>query len=344
MNKRQLQIQKIYLNNEKAVIKELKHAYSQTLAEVGEKIKILQSSDMTQAKIYQLQYQLSLQSQVSDILDKLRSNNYNTIQEYLDDCYRTGFLGTMYDLQGQGIPLAFPLNQAEIIKAIQLDSPIKEGMYKKLGYNIHDLKKRIADEITRGISAGLSFQYIARNLKFYADLDYNKSIRIIRTEGHRIRESSTYDCQRKAKQRGANVVKQWDSTLDGKTRPVHRALDGQIKEIDELFEAEGYSARFPSDFGDPSQDCNCRCCSVQRARWALNATETKFLGDTDEMTDDDLQPLAEKLGMTASQLRNYKNEIIPINAKNYDDFKSKYNSIWKYEGSELEKHVNETYF
>lgn len=339
MNKRQLQIQQIYLNNEKAVLKELKHAYAKSLAEIGDKIKVLQASDMTQSKMYQLQYQLSLQSQVTVVLEKLRSNNYDTIQAYLKDCYSDGFLGTLYDLQGQGIPLAFPMNQAEIVKAIQMDSKISVDMYSKLGFNIHDLKKSIADEITRGITNGYSYQEIARNLKFYSDMDYNKSVRIARTEGHRIRESATHDCQVKAKQRGASVVKQWDATLDGVTRPIHARLDGQIAEIEEPYRIDNYSPMYPSDFGDPSQDCNCRCCSVQRARWALSANQTKFLGNTDEMSDEQLQPLADKLGMGVSQLRNYKNEIIPIQAKNFDDFKSQYSQIWHYEGSELQKHV-----
>lgn len=39
-------------------------------------------------------------------------------------------------------------------------------------------------------------------------------MRITRTEGHRIQQASTLDAQRAAKKRGADVVKQWDSTLD----------------------------------------------------------------------------------------------------------------------------------
>lgn len=30
---------------------------------------------------------------------------------------------------------------------------------------------------------------------------------------------------------------------------------------------------YPGDFGDPAQDCNCRCVAVQRARWALGEEE-----------------------------------------------------------------------
>ena len=77
----------------------------------------------------------------------------------------------------------------------------------------------------------------------------NKSMRIAKTEGHRVSQEATYTVQKKAKERGAEIVKQWDSTLDGKTRPTHRALDGQIVGVDEYFKSEsGYKALYPGDF------------------------------------------------------------------------------------------------
>ena len=96
---------------------------------------------------------------------------------------------------------------------------------------------------------------------------------IARTEGHRIQQAATYDAQKYAKSKGSDVVKQWDSTLDGATRDTHRLLDGQIREIDEPFEANGKKAMFPGDFGDPAEDCNCLCISKTRAVAALDADE-----------------------------------------------------------------------
>ena len=70
------------------------------------------------------------------------------------------------------------------------------------------------------------------------------------------------------------MVKQWDATMDGDTRPTHRALDGQIRETDKPFESSsGRTARYPGDFGDPAEDCNCRCVALTRARWALGIPE-----------------------------------------------------------------------
>lgn len=81
---------------------------------------------------------------------------------------------------------------------------------------------------------------------------------------------------------GADVVKQWDSTLDGKTRRSHRELDGQIRELEEPFEVNGHKAMFPSGFGIPSEDIHCRCACLQRARWGLDESELEALKEKAE--------------------------------------------------------------
>jgi hypothetical protein len=79
----------------------------------------------------------------------------------------------------------------------------------------------------------------------------------------------------KAKDKGADVVKQWDSTLDGETRDSHRAVDGEIRELDEKF---SNGLRFPCDpSGGAAEVCNCRCALLQRARWALDEEELEIL-------------------------------------------------------------------
>lgn len=100
---------------------------------------------------------------------------------------------------------------------------------------------------------------------------------IARTESHRITQASTFDAQKGAKERGCDVVKQWDSTMDGDTRPTHKRLDGQLREIDKPFEIAGKKAMFPGDFGDPAEDCNCRCVSNTRVKWDLDEDELETL-------------------------------------------------------------------
>ena len=103
---------------------------------------------------------------------------------------------------------------------------------------------------------------------------------IVRTEAGRVQEQANFDAANKAKSAGADVVKQWSAVLDGKTRDTHRELDHQIREMDKPFETHGKKAMYPHDFGDPAEDCNCRCTLLTRARAALDKDElaVKFFG------------------------------------------------------------------
>ena len=220
-----------------------------------------------------------LKSQIEAILEKLHSEEYETIQQYLEDSYVDAFVGTAYDIAGQGIPLIMPIDQAAAVRAIQTDSKISEGLYAALGVDTKNLKKAIAQEATRGVASGLTYADIARNIQNVSKVPISNAKRIAKTEGHRIQQASTMDAQKAAKDKGADVLKQWSSALDGRTRPTHRRLDGQIREVDEPFEMDGKKAMHPGDFGDPAEDCNCRCASLTRARWGLDEDELKTLKD-----------------------------------------------------------------
>lgn len=303
MNKRQKQIQLYLYKNEKELIRELKKVYRQSLDNINTKITdLLARSDIENLSsiIYQVEYQKALKTQINAILDELYINNFKSISEYLGTCYNDAFIGTLYDLQGQGVPLLFPIDQDQVVRALNTNSKISEGLYQKLGFNVNDLKKQIRSELSRGISQAYSYSEIARNLKNVSNVDFNKTYRIARTEGHRIQQEATYDCQCKAKDNGAEIVKQWDATLDAKTRPDHIYLDGQIKETDEYFEVGGYKALYPGGFDVASEDVNCRCCLLQRAKWALEKekTITKYDG--------------------------INGKLITVEADSYEEFKEKY--------------------
>ena len=163
------------------------------------------------------------------------------------------------------------------MSAIQLDSKINEGLYKALGVDATALKKTIQTEVSRGIATGLGYAAIARNISNASLAPRKRAMLIARTESHRIAQASTFDAQKGAKKRGCDVLKQWDATMDGDTRPTHRQLDGQLREIDKPFEIGNRKAMFPGDFGDPAEDCNCRCVSNTRAKWDLDEDELETL-------------------------------------------------------------------
>lgn len=311
MNIRQKEVLQQELNNEKKTIKELEQVYQQAIKDCEKKIRELSMrSDMEniQSIIYQKQYQQAIKGQLEGVLSQLHSNEFATVSEYLNKCYTDGFVGSMYDLAGQGIPLIVPINQNRVVKAIQLDSKLSKTLYESLGEDVGKLKIAVRAQVSRGISNGSSWNDIAktlaeRNMKNTPfGTAINNAIRIARTEGHRVQTSARVDAMSEAKKKGADVVKQWDSTLDGRTRTTHRQLDGQIRELDEPFEVEGMKVDAPGMFGNPAEDCNCRCAVLQRARWALDETEL-----------DTLKERAEYFELDKS--------------KDFEDYKSKYLNI-----------------
>lgn len=314
LNKRQRELLQAQIDSEKAVLKKLKKNYADALAEINDKIAILMARDDAdmQHVIYQVEYQKALKKQVQAILETLQNNEFETISEYLTKSYDEGFIGAMYELQGSGIPLVFPIDQEAVVQAIQHETKLSEDLYTSLGRDVVDLRKKIAGEISRGISTGMMSAEIARNISSWARIPMNNAMRIARTESHRIQNKAISDAQFKAKGKGADIVKIWSAALDGRTRTNHRKLDGQIRELEEPFEVDGRKVMYPGGFGRPEEDCNCRCRCNSKARWLLNEPYTKWSADAPIAIDDD-----------------GTSQLIKIDAKSFKEFQGIYMDIHK---------------
>ena len=314
MNKRQKQVIQHQLDSEKKVLDQLTKQYQKALNDIDRKIRILQSDELTQSKIYRIEHQKVLKKQVEAVLEKLHADEYTTIQQFLSDSYTDAFVGTAYDMFGQGVPLILPIDRNAAVKAVTTDSKINEGLYESLGVDTKKLKKTISSEITRGIASGMPHSDIAKNIARYAKAPLGRAKTIVRTESHRIQQASKLDAQKAAKSKGANIVKQWNSTLDGDTRPSHRKLDGKFADVDGFFEMDGKKARYPGDFGDPAEDCNCRCQLLQRARAALDEDELKALQERAKFfgldKTDDLEDFKEKYLKSTADVDDFSQKII----------------------------------
>ena len=307
MNQYEKSIEKHMLKNERDVLNKLKDTYQKGLNDVNAKIKELDiqirelvkkdpdNESLIRSKIYQRNYQEMLRKQIANNMDYLKDENLKTVNEYLTKMYEDGYLGTIYDIQQQGVPITTPINQELLIKAVTFDTD-KIPLSKRLYDNVEDAKKRIIAEISRGISTGASYADIARNVKYSVGVSQRKANMIAQNEGQRVRLEAAQDSALKSKDRGADLVKQWNATLDSKTRPVHRELDNQVAELDEPFKCSLGEVQGPKQFGRASQDINCRCNLVYRVRDMIEDEEERF--------------------------DNEKKTI--IKAKNYEDWKNRY--------------------
>jgi hypothetical protein len=284
VNKAQKEVQQAQLDEEKKVIRLLEVVYERAKNDCEQKIRELSARtdlENLQSIIYQKEYQQIMVDQIESILYDLHEGQFTTIADYLQQSYINGYVGMYYDLHLSGIPLVVPINQDQVVKAVRTDSKLSSGLYTKLGEDVGYLKRSIRAELSRGIASGSTWNEmalrIAKGMNSPFRKAYNNAIRIARTEGHRIQNEAALDGQHGAKKKGADIVKQWDSTLDGRTRDEHRECDGQIREIDEPFDVGGEKMQAPGVGGSARNVCNCRCCLLQRAKWALDDDELKTL-------------------------------------------------------------------
>ena len=317
MKQWQKEIKQAQLDREKQVYKELESTYRQALDDVNKKAKDLQdqisklvaddpdNESLLRSKVYQLKYQEQIKAQLDDAMNRL--NDAGSIESYMEDMYKEGYASNIYALQKQGVPIIAPINHDKMLTALTYNTnniPLSTRLYK----NVEKTKKQVMSEITRGIASGMSNQDVARNIKNRMGVSYRKARQLAQNEGHRVNTQAVMDSMHDAKDRGADIVKQWDCTYDKKTRPVHARLDQKWTEIDDYFDYGGGKVFAPKQFGVASLDINCRCALLSVPRWDVDSDTPKHMD-------------------------NITGEL--IEAKNYDDWKNKYYNV-----SEKYKDVN----
>lgn len=296
---------------EKAVLAMLEKHYRAAFNMINQRIAELMGRNDASLPhvIRRIEYQKIIKQQVKAALDMLHANEYETIAEFLNDTYTDAFVGAAYTQHHQDAPVIVPIDQNAVVKAVTIDSKLKTSLYEALGADVTMLKNTITAEITRGIASGMLYDDIIRNIADKGYIPLKRARTIVRTEAGRVQEQATFDEAIKAKQAGADVVKQWSSIRDGRTRDSHRKLDGQVRELDEPFEVNGHTAMHPHGFGIAAEDVNCRCTMLTRARSAMDV--------------DELKALQEKAAVHRLLVKDRKG-FDGAKVKDFSDFKKKY--------------------
>lgn len=121
----------------------------------------------------------------------------------------------------------------------------------------------IRAELVAGVEAGEGIGPLsARIRRVFAEASSYRARMIARTE---VLRSSNWARMEALRGAGEDVVaaKRWLSTVDSRTRPHHRAMQGQIRPVGEPFNYPGGAkSQQPGDSGVGSEDINCRCTVV----------------------------------------------------------------------------------
>jgi uncharacterized protein with gpF-like domain len=108
----------------------------------------------------------------------------------------------------------------------------------------------------------------------------NRAVVIARTETIGALNASRNDAnQAFAAESDEQLERVWIATRDSRTRPSHRAADGQRRSLTDPFDVGGVALMYPGDpAGPPGEIIQCRCVTL-------------------------LVPVGEKLNLSARQLR-----------------------------------------
>jgi uncharacterized protein with gpF-like domain len=131
--------------------------------------------------------------------------------------------------------------------------------------------KIIRRQIIDGSKRGLSNAKIAANIRTATGgaIGRARAERIARTETHTAFERGSYEQAREVSQMGVDLVSEWASTEDRRTRIAHAIADGQVRDLKEPFIVDGEALRFPGDpRASPGNTINCRCVALYRPRKA----------------------------------------------------------------------------
>lgn len=245
--------------------KELIRAYRESLKEIRVQIalayeKYAAEGALTMPEMMKYGRLVKLEAAIAKEVALLTGTEARTTKKAIQKVFAESYYRAGWVLEtGAEVSLSFTLLKPQAVEAAILNPYDLITWPERIKDNARLLVRQIREEISRGIVQGYSYDKTARAVKERLDIGASKAIRIVQTETHRAQSQGTQTAFEEAAEKGLVFKRVWISTLDGRTRDRHRALDGQKVETDEPFKMAGMQAMYPGGFGIAEMDINCRC-------------------------------------------------------------------------------------
>ena len=212
-----------------------------------------------------------LERRILDQVDQMSVKNQLAIKKLLRSSYSHSYEWMAWAIERESRArlayAAVPLDRIDEI----IEEPIGG---RPLKGRLSRLRKQTADELFRRITAdlveGSTMKRMTEDVRDVLNTSHFDTIRIVRTEAHRIQEAATLASAQHATEQGVVMLKKWNSLHDEKVRRTaqanHRLMDGQEVRADEDFELRpgGGYGKAPGNTGVAAHDINCRCFATYR--------------------------------------------------------------------------------
>lgn len=217
----------------------------------------------------------------------------NIVKKTVDDTYKAAFDGMIDAVKkadGNSEELKKAFKSVKYVKPETLKKAVENpvsGLTLKdtLEKNRAEIVYNIKQTVGIGLQNGDRYETMAKRVAESLDGDYQKAIRIVRTETHRVQQAGklesalAIDEKLKKGNSGMRYYKTWRTAKDervrkpkGKNKANHKKMEGVTILVDEEFDlGHGVKAMAPGMSGDAGNDINCRCRLSFRLKKATNS-------------------------------------------------------------------------
>lgn len=197
----------------------------------------------------------------------LLKTHYKELNKFMPgiigDVYEEGYYLTAYGVESAAsVKLAYSAIASETMTAMVQNPVSGLTLSETLERNRVNIIYKIQQEVTQGLTKGETYGTMSKRLKTSLEGDAEKAMKIVRTEGHRVQESSKLDAVAHANKQGVIMKKTWNTLEDSRVRRKkanHAQLNNVTKNMDENFSDGLGEGPGPGQLGAAGSDINCRC-------------------------------------------------------------------------------------
>lgn len=323
------EIRRIY----RALLKDLKQFIGYEYAELAEDGRLTYS--ILQQKGEFARFLEEVEQRINNLSPQITSE----ITAAVEETYRIVYDGMMdavkQNTESEGLKRALDGLRSATPETIKraVENPVsgltlKDTLEKNRRDIIYDIKRNVAV----GLSNGDRVDTMAKRISQSLDGDYQKAVRIARTESHRVQEAGFHDSAAEVdstlqnSDSGLRMVKTWRTMKDERVRPQrryktksgwktvrrgtanHQKMEGVSVLMDEQFDlGGGVKADAPGQSGVASHDINCRCFveyDMMTDEEFFENTGKHFDGSVDKISAEDIikteKQFGKKVGKHAS--------------------------------------------
>lgn len=243
---------------ERQIVKAYKDALKNTQAKMAE---YYAKYPMKYAEMVKYKRLEKLEKELTEIIRLFGRKLKRTANKGAERIYTTAYSINGFALENNYRFTAILPPQRAIVEAINMPVTgldLDESLEASRKY----LEQQVESTVTRGLIRGDSYTDMIRDLRKTFESNMNRNVMgAVRTQMHKVASIAQVDSFEYAESKGVQGRKYWVASLDLKTRPDHREMDGKPADDDGLFTfPDGVTrAEAPGLSGEPEQDWNCRC-------------------------------------------------------------------------------------